>query len=84
MSQELAYPDYYQPPNMRRKRVWPLFLVDSNRYTFRRTAYDAEKAAIEIKSRYPEAKVFAQENVRTIPTETASMEMIEKMARETK
>lgn len=50
---------------------------------FRRTEYDLEQAAEEIKvSSYPHATHFAEENVLKNPTVTEALEALEKMAKE--
>jgi putative phosphoesterase len=49
---------------------------------FRRTAYDLEAAAMEIKaSGYPQARQFAEENVLSVPTAEEAIEILERMAK---
>lgn len=56
-------------------------LLGPHGYEFRRTAYDGEAAAREIKaSGYPQAREFAEENVLKIPTATEAAEFFEGMA----
>lgn len=48
---------------------------------FRRTEYDREKAAQQLReSGYPQAEEFADENVLKVPTATEAMEYFERMA----
>lgn len=56
-------------------------LLDGDRYEHRFTPYDVEAAAKQIAStNYPQAKQFAEENVRKIPTAQEAMEFLEAIA----
>lgn len=56
-------------------------LLDGDRYEHRFTPYDVEAAAKQIAStNYPQAKQFAEENVRKIPTAQEAMEFLEALA----
>lgn len=56
-------------------------LLSSEGYEFRRTMYDVETAAQEIKdSGDPQAQEFAEKNVLNIPTAIEAMEALESMA----
>ncbi|RAT95847.1 metallophosphoesterase [Brevibacillus sp. Leaf182] len=56
-------------------------LLDGDRYEHRFTLYDVEAAAKQIAStNYPQAKQFAEENVRKIPTAQEAMEFLEALA----
>ncbi|MDF2683278.1 MAG: phosphoesterase [Brevibacillus sp.] len=55
-------------------------LIGPNGHEFRRTAYDFEAAAHEIKkSLIPQAQEFAEENVRTVPTAEQAIKVFEKL-----
>ncbi|WP_044642758.1 metallophosphoesterase family protein [Risungbinella massiliensis] len=57
-------------------------LLSPEGYEFRRTMYDVESAAQEIKdSGDPQAQDFAEQNVLTIPTAIEAMEVLESMAK---
>lgn len=56
-------------------------LLDGDRYEHCFTPYDVEAAAKQIAStNYPQAKQFAEENVRKIPTAQEAMEFLEALA----
>ncbi len=56
-------------------------LLSPQGYEFRRTVYDGEAAAQEIRaSGYPQAQEFAEENVLTVPSATEVTEIFERMA----
>ncbi|HEY1352558.1 MAG TPA: metallophosphoesterase family protein [Ktedonobacteraceae bacterium] len=56
-------------------------LLDAGRSTFRRTAYDLQAAARAVRtSGYPQASQFAEENLLTIPSAQAAMEVFSRMA----
>jgi putative phosphoesterase len=57
-------------------------LLGPDGYEFRRTEYDFEAAAKEIReSSAPQAIQFAEENVRQVPTAAQAMEVFERIAR---
>lgn len=57
-------------------------LLSADGCEFRRTEYDLEQAAEEIKvSRYPQATHFAEENVLKNPTVTEALEVLEEMGK---
>lgn len=56
-------------------------LLDSQRVEFRRTDYDLEKAAQQVReSGYPKADEFADENLLKVPTAQEAMEYFESLA----
>jgi putative phosphoesterase len=58
-------------------------LLGPEEYEFRRTAYDVEAAAQEIRaSGYPQAREFAEENVLKVPTAAEATAIFERMAEE--
>jgi putative phosphoesterase len=58
-------------------------LLGPEGYEFRRTTYDGEAAAQEVRaSGYPQAREFAEENVLKIPTAAEATEVFERMAEE--
>jgi putative phosphoesterase len=58
-------------------------LLSSEGYAFRRTAYDGEAAAREIRaSGFPQAQEFAEENVLKVPSAAEATEVFERMAEE--
>jgi putative phosphoesterase len=58
-------------------------LLSPEGYEFRRTTYNIEAAAQEIRaSGNPQAQEFVEENVLTVPTATEATEMLERIARE--
>ncbi len=58
-------------------------LLGPEGYEFRRTAYDLETAAQQIReSGYPQAQDFAEENVLVVPTAAEAIEVFERMAAE--
>ncbi|MCO7126427.1 metallophosphatase family protein [Sporolactobacillus shoreicorticis] len=57
-------------------------LVDSKRAAFKRTPYDLEKAASEIREAHcPNAEAFVAQNVLHVPDEEESMRLLEKLAK---
>ncbi|MGZ3600744.1 MAG: metallophosphoesterase family protein [Ktedonobacterales bacterium] len=58
-------------------------LLTTQGYEFRRTAYNREAAANEIRaSGNPHAREFAEQNVLTTPTEAAMLDILEQWSRE--
>lgn len=58
-------------------------LLGPEGYEFRRTTYDGEAAAQEVRaSGYPQAREFAEENVLKVPTAAEATEVFERMAEE--
>ena len=58
-------------------------LLGPEGYEFRRTTYDGEAAAQEVRaSGYPQAREFAEENVLRVPTAAEATEVFERMAEE--
>jgi len=58
-------------------------LLGPEGYEFRRTSYDGEAAAQEVRaSGYPQAREFAEENVLKVPTAAEATEVFERMAEE--
>ena len=56
-------------------------LLDPQGVAFRRTEYDLEKAAQQVReSGYPQAGEFAAENILKVPTAEEAMEYFERMA----
>ena len=56
-------------------------LLDSQRVEFRRTEYDLEKAAQQVReSGYPQADEFADENLLKVPSAEEAMEYFESLA----
>jgi putative phosphoesterase len=58
-------------------------LLGPEGYEFRRTTYDGEAAAQQVRaSGYPQAREFAEENVLKVPTAAEATEIFERMAEE--
>jgi hypothetical protein len=58
-------------------------LLSSEEYEFRRTTYDGEAAAREIRaSGFPQAQEFVEENVLKVPSAAEATEIFEHMAEE--
>ena len=56
-------------------------LLDPQGVAFRRTEYDLEKAAQQVReSGYPQAGEFADENLLKVPSAEEAMEYFERMA----
>ncbi len=56
-------------------------LLEPDGYEFRRAAYDLETAAQRVReSTYPQAQVFAEENMLKVPTAAEAIEVFERMA----